>query len=146
MQVPYVHFDTYKNVTKMKEEVASVRMEAKEQLLPPGHWLGHSNEICSEENTKASERHHQRWKATDLIVQTFPETSIDVIKKYLHSNLPVHCRKTLSQYYYHSRLQKPKQVVTSHFEELWTYEDPLTLMVDQLWMIVLANGMNLLWN
>lgn len=114
MQVPYVHFETYKNVEKMKREIANTRKTHREKTEPTE-------------------------KATN-----FPKTSIEVIKNCLYSDLPVHCRRTLSQYYYHSRLQRPKQFVTEHFLDFWPSDDPLTLMVDQLWMLILADGMNLL--
>jgi hypothetical protein len=116
-QVPYIHFDTYKNVRRQKDEIADIGERPKGQLLrPDGEHTGN----------------------------VFPKTSIHVIKKDLHGILPLHCRKTLSEFFFHSRLQRPKQVVTCHFEDKWRNEDPLTLMVDQLWMLVLVDGTHLL--
>jgi hypothetical protein len=68
------------------------------------------------------------------------ESSIGVIEKDLYSSLPLHCRKTLSEFYYGTMLQKSKQIVTRHFKEFWPDEDPAALMVDQLWMLVLFDG------
>lgn len=81
--------------------------------------------------------------AKDRTDDVFPKTTIDVVLKDASRNLPLHCRRTLSQFYYHAKLQRPKQIVTSHFEGNWPSEDPLTLMVDQLWMLVLSDGVYL---
>ncbi|RYP80053.1 hypothetical protein DL770_006412 [Monosporascus sp. CRB-9-2] len=132
VQTPYVHFDTYENVQKTKDEVAFLRQEARRVSAPTTlsndassdiYWLGNNQQRRGSGRPKV------------------PKTTTGVlIGSNANSNLPLHCRRTLSQYYYYSQLQNPKQIVTKHFETRWPSEDPLVLMVDQLWMLVLRNG------
>jgi hypothetical protein len=69
-----------------------------------------------------------------------PKSTMNIIEDDTYKTLPVHYRRTLSQFYYHSRLQRSKQVVTRYFKRAWPHHHPLTLMVDQLWMLVLVDG------
>lgn len=126
---------------RLKKEVADIQDAAKKQFLPPGcpvNLDGASKTWPQDSTTKSPESPDDQ--ARDLTKGIVPKTTIQVIRNDLYSTLPLHCRMTLSQFYYHSRLQKPKQVVTRHFEDKWPNEDPLTLMVDQLWMLVLIDG------
>jgi hypothetical protein len=122
-------------VRDLKEEVARIQIEARKRFLPPGHYF----------KPKAAPETGQEDDVLEIVkvkeVPRVPECSMDAIRMHLYSSLPIHYRKTLSQYYYHSRLQKPKQTVTVHFEKQLPHEDPLVLMVDQLWMLVLVDGM-----
>ncbi len=37
-QLPYVHFDTFKNVRDMKEKIAAIEDDARKRLLPPDYY------------------------------------------------------------------------------------------------------------
>jgi hypothetical protein len=73
---------------------------------------------------------------------------------YLKRDVPLHTRRTLDQYYYDALdsdrpLKKGvpprnEDQVTQRFmrsQPKWQNDDPLLLMVDQLWMVVLEDGM-----
>lgn len=132
----------------LKEEVARVQLEARKRFLPPDCYFkaqgtdgnGSEDDIGEIDDKRVGNNEDATGRSL-IRKQRVPKTTMDAIRMHLYSSLPIHCRKTLSQYYYHSRLQKPKQVVTCHFENHLSHEDPLTLMVDQLWMLVLVDGM-----
>jgi hypothetical protein len=134
-------------VRDLKEEVARVQLEARKRFLPPDCYFKAqgTDEACPEADIaeiddKQVGNNEDATRCLLIRKQPVPKTTMEAIRMHLYSSLPIHCRKTLSQYYYHLRLQKPKQVVTCHFEDHWPHEDPLTLMVDQLWMFVLVDG------
>ncbi|RYP15322.1 hypothetical protein DL765_005778 [Monosporascus sp. GIB2] len=130
--MPYVHFDTYENAQTTKEEVALLRQEARRVSAPTTLSNDASSDIYW------LEKNQQRRGSGRPKV---PSTTTGVLRGSIaNSNLPLHCRRTLSQCYYYSQLQNPKQIVTKHFETRRPSEDPLVLMVDQLWMLVLRNG------
>jgi hypothetical protein len=159
--MPYVHFDTYKNVRNLKETAAiekflkefppqpefTPKMEVDDITWTDFECTDKSSDEKTEEkinekmqkiNRKIEEKvREKRKKKTN---EKARESSIAVIEKDLYSSLPLHCRKTLSEFYYGTMLQKPKQIITRHFEECWPDEDPATLMVDQLWMLVFVDG------
>jgi hypothetical protein len=159
--MPYVHFDTHANVKNLKE-TAAIEKFLKEFPPQPGvtpkmkvddvTWTDFEcTDKSSDEKTKKkiSKRMKEinrkiKDKAEEKINkktnEKVEESSIGVIEKDLYSSLPLHCRKTLSEFYYGTMLQKPKQIVTRHFKEFWPDEDPAALMVDQLWMLVLFDG------
>jgi Ankyrin repeats (3 copies) len=75
---------------------------------------------------------------------------------YLRGDIPLHVRRTLDQFYYDSLDSDAQQKrgvparnedqVTQRFmrdQEQWKNEDPLLLMVDQLWIVLLEDGMQL---
>ena len=115
----------------LKEEVAHNQIEARKRFLPPDCYF----------KPKTAPETSQEDDIREIQDVGVPESSMEAIRMHLYSSLPIHCRKTLSQYYYHLHLQKPKQTVTCYFEKQWPHEDRLVLMVDQLWMLVLVDGM-----
>jgi hypothetical protein len=77
----------------------------------------------------------------------------NAIWAYLRRDMPLHIRRTLDQFYYDAldsdTPQKKgvpprnKDQVIQRFmkaQEQWKNEDPLMLMVDQLWMVLLEDG------
>lgn len=155
--MPYVHFDTYRNVRNLKE-TAAIEKFLKEFPPQPEFtpkmevnditWTDfESTDKSSDEKTEKKIKEKTR-KINEKINEKIKkkadekakESSIGVIEKDLYSSLPLHCRKTLSEFYYGTMLQKPKQIITRHFQECWPDEDPVTLLVDQLWMLVLVDG------
>jgi hypothetical protein len=165
--MPYVHFDTHRNVRNLKE-TAAIEKFLKEFPPQPGFtpemkvddvtWTDFEcTDKSSDEKTekkikkklqginqKISQKIKEKAKAKEETNKKANEkvkaSSIGVIEQDLYSSLPLHCRKTLSEFYYGTMLQKPKQIVTRHFKEFWPDEDPAALMVDQLWMLVLFDG------
>lgn len=144
-----MHFDTYKNVKRLKK-IAAIQQKARRQLRRSHDvTLESTDKIWSDEDStdESSDKETNEERSGNGAVETnentnkvIPKTTNKVVEKDLYSPLPLHCRETLSQFYYHTKLQKPKQVVTRHFQERWPQEDPLTLMVDQLWMLILVDG------
>jgi hypothetical protein len=76
----------------------------------------------------------------------------NLVWAYLRGDIPLHCRRTIDQYYYDSldsdipqnpdlKARNSDQVVQRFMEaqENWNLEDPYVLMVDQIWMILLEN-------
>jgi hypothetical protein len=72
---------------------------------------------------------------------------------YLRKDVPLHMRRTLDQFYYNALNSDTPQKsgvpprnldqVTQRFmrgQEEWKNDDPLMLMVDQLWMVLLEDG------
>jgi hypothetical protein len=62
---------------------------------------------------------------------------------YMNSNSDLHCRRTLDQYYYPSidtTTRDEDQVVYRETQQRWKGEDPVVVMVDQLWIVVLEGG------
>src|SRR5205814_1199789 len=114
------------NVQRMKNEVKDIHRKAKEQFLPLGCPvnLDGVNETCPQDSTtkscespddQAGEKKANGEKGKESTKGMVPGTTTEVIRNDLYTALPLHCRMTLSQFYYHSRLQKSKQVVTCHF-------------------------------
>jgi hypothetical protein len=77
----------------------------------------------------------------------------NAIWAYLRRDMPLHIRRTLDQFYYDAldsdtpqkRGVPPrnKDQVIQRFmksQEQWKRDDPLMLMVDQLWMVLLEDG------
>jgi hypothetical protein len=167
--MPYVHFDTHRNVKNLKETAAIEKFLKEfppqpkftpEMKVDDVTWTDFEcTDKSSDEKTekkikkklqginqkikKKSEekiKEESKEKSDEKTNEKVEESSIGVIEKDLYSSLPLHCRKTLSEFYYGTMLQKPKQIVTRHFKEFWPDEDPVTLVVDQLWMLVLGDG------
>lgn len=152
--MPYVHFDTHRNVRNLKETTA-IEKFLKEFPPQPGCipemkvddviWTdldekteGGINRKIQEINWRIGEKAEE--KINKKTNEKFKESPTGVIEKDLYGSLPLNCRKTLSEFYYGTMPQAPKQIVTRHFKEFWPDEDPLALMVDQLWMLVLFDG------
>ncbi|KAK0721074.1 hypothetical protein B0H67DRAFT_644242 [Lasiosphaeris hirsuta] len=126
--LPYVHFETEENVVRLKKALQDEEASAKVSREAPGGaardpW---QRIICSDEKPEAGE-------------EKIPKTTWNILKQ-VFKRLPLHCRQTLVQFQYHLSPEDTQQVITRHFKSHWPSEDPLTLMVDQLWMLVLANG------
>jgi hypothetical protein len=166
--MPYVHFDTHKNVRNLKETAAiekflkefppqqefTPEMEYNDVIWTDLEGTDKSSDEKTEKkiNQKIQKINQKIQKINQKIKKKIKEkinkktdekaneSSIGVIEKDLYSELPLHCRKTLSEFYYGTMLQKPKQIVTHYYKEFWPDEDPATLMVDQLWMLVLVDG------
>ena len=167
--MPYVHFDTHRNVKNLKETAAiekflrefppqpkfTPEMKADDVTWTDFDCTDKSSDEKTEKKTKEKMREinqkikekseekikeKSKEKSNKKTDEKVKEPSIGVIEKDLYSSLPLHCRKTLSEFYYGTMLQKQKQVVTRHFREFWPDEDPAALMVDQLWMLVLFDG------
>jgi hypothetical protein len=68
------------------------------------------------------------------------DSSLGLTVEDMSKELPLHCPRTFSEYYFGTKLQNPKQVITHHFEEYWPAEDRVDLMVNQLWMLVMVDG------
>jgi hypothetical protein len=170
-QLPYVHFERYDKVQRLKKLAA--RLERRKQWHSGSycvrstrahHTKGDAEEASSKDGGSSSEEWDSSSESeaeTDLDVPNSPaysrecssnsssrdttrppESTMDIIEDDTYKTLPVHYRRTLSQFYYHSRLQRSKQVVTRYFKRAWPHHHPLTLMVDQLWMLVLVDGGN----
>jgi hypothetical protein len=76
----------------------------------------------------------------------------NLIWAYLRGEMPLHCRRTIDQYYYDSldsdtpqkadlKPRNSDQVVQRFMEaqEKWKDEEPHVLMVDQIWMVLLED-------
>ncbi|KAK3682386.1 hypothetical protein B0T22DRAFT_521656 [Podospora appendiculata] len=127
--LPYVHFDTYDSVVTLKKKAAKLK-KAKTYKT----W---------EYDKDGSVSHDSYTNETPGLLEDsnrkVPLTTIGVVQKRLYSHLPLHYRRTLSQFYFDSKLQEQRQVITDYFERKWPDRDALTLMVDQIWMLVLAD-------
>lgn len=72
-----------------------------------------------------------------------PNADVELLSNYLEHNPPLHCRRTLDQYYYHTlpntsrrdKDQTPMRYFRS--KEDTVAPDEIVTMVDQLWMWVL---------
>ncbi|KAK3371057.1 hypothetical protein B0T24DRAFT_594910 [Lasiosphaeria ovina] len=144
--LPYVHFDTYEAVLRLKQKAAELKKARIDKLDSNKPIKLNDNDKTWESDTGGIKLYGSDEPELARIVKDsegrVPSTTLGVIHKDLYGLLPVHYRRTLSQFYFNTELQKTKQVVTEHFETEWadTGRDPLTLMVDQLWMLVLVNG------
>ncbi|KAK3332207.1 hypothetical protein B0T19DRAFT_482542 [Cercophora scortea] len=144
LALPYVHFDTYDSVVRLKKKAAKLK-KAKTCLLDPASPIVLLNADKTWEYDKDGSVSHDSYTDETPCLQEdsnrkVPLTTIGVVQKSLYSHLPLHYRRTLSQFYFDSKLQKQRQVITDYFERKWPDRDALTLMVDQIWMLVLADG------
>lgn len=99
---------------------------------------------------KRSERLERRKKRIQRIAKIAGEESCTADEKlilaYMFDEIPLHFRRTLDQYYYYNLLTTEArdldQVVSRYFEKTWPEaDDNLVLMVDQLWLWILDEGM-----
>ena len=86
-------------------------------------------------------------KAQDPSTIIRPGTTLDerLIRLYLNKDPPLHIRRTLDQSYYYTLENTDErdrdQVVYRHTIRMLG-EEPLLMMVDQLWMWVIDGGMS----
>ena len=75
-----------------------------------------------------------------------------LVWSYLWGDIPLHIRRTLDQFYYDAldsdtpqragvEPRNKDQVVYRFMKKEWKDDDPYVLMVDQLWMVMLEDGM-----
>jgi hypothetical protein len=68
-----------------------------------------------------------------------------LIQAYLNDEPPLHVRRTLDQFFYHSidtSERDADQVVYRHFKRNLKSKEPMIFMVDQLWMWILGKGLS----
>lgn len=69
-----------------------------------------------------------------------------LILAYMFDDIPLHFRRTLDQYYYYTlpttEARDTDQVISRYFEKTWPEDENLVLMVDQLWLWILDEGIN----
>jgi len=93
--------------------------------------------------SEASADHKQKTTIDDVP----PNADVDLLSKYLEHSPPLHCRRTLDQYYYHTlpntsrrdKDQTPMRYFRSEEKEETVSPDEPVTMVDQLWMWVLPS-------
>jgi hypothetical protein len=100
---------------------------------------------------KRSERLERRKKRIQRIVKVAEEESCTsdekLILAYMFDEVPLHFRRTLDQYYYYNLLtteaRDTDQVVSRYFKKIWPEKENenLLLMVDQLWLWILDEGL-----
>jgi hypothetical protein len=118
--MPYLHYETNRNRETMADLIQKAGAKAR----------------------KTKER--RMSMVTKLTDPSFTILGRDgkLISAHLHDTLPVHCRRTLDQYYYstiHTDFRDKDQVVMRYMVDEWPSSDPNVIMVDQLWMVILAD-------
>jgi Mg2+ and Co2+ transporter CorA len=167
--LPYVHFERHDKVQRLKKLATRLERRKRWQSgsycirsIQKYHAKGDTEETHSSDGGSSSDEWDSSSESEsdkDLDTSNGPasfsgrsgtsssratagssKSTMDIIKDDTYNTLPVHYRRTLSQFYYHSRLQRSRQVITRYFKRTWPHHHPLTLMVDQLWMLVLVDG------
>lgn len=99
---------------------------------------------------KKAEQEERRKKRIQRIVKVAEESCTSdekLILAYMFDEVPLHFRRTLDQYYYYNLLttetRDTDQVVSRYFKKVWPEEENehLLLMVDQLWLWILDEGL-----
>lgn len=104
LRIPFVHWETEVNRSEMHHVMETVREGYKHDL---------------------DNRDSQRMIPDLKIIQNFREWSKNekLLCAYLYSNLPVHPRRTLDQFYYHmledTEHRDQDQVITRYYHNVW---------------------------
>jgi len=141
--LPYAHFDTYKNVKRLKKKTGiGEAKECDSDSSEATPYFTETDDEKSNDDKKSSEanKSNEVGDSDDNCKATFEV--IEKNRSLVRGRMPLHRRMTLSQFYYGDKLSNSKQIITRHFyqDDEWMNEDPLALVVDQLWMLVLTDG------
>lgn len=112
--MPYLHYETHKGRVTMSSEISQVRRDTDRR-----------NTIRVRIDRSAAAK------------------DIQLLRAHLYSDPPLHPRRTLDQYIYNTidtTLRDKDQVVYRYTQRTYEGEDPLVLMVDQLWIVILDDG------
>lgn len=120
---------------------------ASEMLESEGIRAGQAPTERASERLERLERRKKRIQRIAKIAEEESYTADEkLILAYMFDEIPLHFRRTLDQYYYYNLLTTEArdldQVVSRYFEKTWPEaDDNLVLMVDQLWLWILDDGL-----
>jgi hypothetical protein len=144
--MPYVHFESYQNVRKLKGIIKEFIPKHEYSHVPSRDNVDDdSDEISDKSDNSDTDKYMDPIEPVNStsnrsINENATDPSFTWIRRNISREPPLHFPRTFSEYYYGTRLRKSKQVITQHFQESWPAEDPVALMVNQLWMLVMVDG------
>lgn len=101
----------------------------------------------TEKRSETLERRKKRIQRIAKVAEESCTSDEKLILAYMFDEIPLHFRRTLDQYYYYNLLtteaRDTDQVVSRYFKKIWPEDDNenLLLMVDQLWLWILDEGL-----
>lgn len=106
----------------------------------------HANRATVERKAEQEERRKKRIQRIIKVAKESRTPDEKLILAYMFDEIPLHFRRTLDQYYYYTlpttESRDTDQVVSRYFEKSWPEaNENLVLMVDQLWLWILDNGL-----